>query len=158
MNSRGCRSKMKKTIGVLTLSFAMVLSLTAPSGVEAAKSPRLSKSQVNVSVGKTATLKLKNVAKKAKVKWVTKSKKIAKITKSTKKSAKIKGVKAGKTTIKVTYKLGKRSKTLSCKVVVKGKSTVKVTASPAPTPPPSATGIPNTVVPTNAPADRKSVV
>ena len=115
MNSRGCRSKMKKTIGVLTLSFAMVLSLTAPSGVEAAKSPRLSKSQVNVSVGKTATLKLKNVAKKAKVKWVTKSKKIAKITKSTKKSAKIKGVKAGKTTIKVTYKLGKRSKTLSCK-------------------------------------------
>ncbi len=151
MNSWSCSSKKKKMIGVLTLSFGMVLSLLAPSSIEAAKSPKLSKSQVNVSVGKTVTLKLKNVAKKAKVKWVSKSKKVAKITKSSKKSAKIKGVKAGKATIKVTYKVGKKSRTLSCKVVVKGKSTVKVTASPAPTPSPSATAAPNTPVPSNAP-------
>ena len=151
MNSWSCSSKKKKMIGVLTLSFGMVLSLLAPSSIEAAKSPKLSKSQVNVSVGKTVTLKLKNVAKKAKVKWVSKSKKVAKITKSSKKSAKIKGVKAGKATIKATYKVGKKSRTLSCKVVVKGKSTVKVTASPAPTPSPSATAAPNTPVPSNAP-------
>ena len=143
---------MKKNIGVLILSFAMVLSLMAPSGVEAAKSPKLSKGKVNVNVGKTVTLKLKNVSKKAKVKWTSKSKKIARITKSTKKSAKVKGVKAGKTTIKATYRLGKKSKTLSCKITVKGKSIPKVTASPAP----SAAVASNTPVPSKA--DRKSVV
>ncbi len=138
---------MKKNIGVLILSFAMVLSLMAPSGVEAAKSPKLSKGKVNVNVGKTVTLKLKNVSKKAKVKWTSKSKKIARITKSTKKSAKVKGVKAGKTTIKATYRLGKKSKTLSCKITVKGKSIPKVVASPAP----SATAASNTPVPSKVP-------
>ena len=73
---------MKKNIGVLILSSALVLSLMAPSGVEAAKSPKLSKGSVSVNVGKTVTLKLKNAARKAKVKWTSKSKKIAKITKS----------------------------------------------------------------------------
>ncbi|MCI8365533.1 MAG: hypothetical protein HFG34_11395 [Eubacterium sp.] len=151
MNSRGCKSKMNKTIGVLTLSFAMVLSLLSPSSMAAAKSPKLSKSKMNVSVGKTVTLKLKNVSRKAKVKWTSKAKNIAKVVKSTKKSAKIKGVKAGKATIKVTYKLGKKSKTLSCKVVVKGKSTVKVTPSPSPIPSISETATPNTSVPSNIP-------
>lgn len=140
---------MKKNIGVVILSFAMVLSLMAPSGVEAAKSPKLSKGKVNVNVGKTVTLKLKNVSKKAKVKWTSKSKKIARIINSTKKSAKVKGVKAGKTTIKATYRLGKKSKTLSCKITVKGKSIPKVTASPVPSP--TATGVPGTAVPSKAP-------
>lgn len=125
-------NKMKQRFGVFLVIMSMVASMTAASDSAAAKLPKLSKSRVSVQAGKTVQLKLKNVSPKAKVSWTSKSKKIAKITQSTKKTAKIKGIKAGKTTITAKYKLGKNKKTLSCKITVKKKTTKPGTASPAP--------------------------
>lgn len=101
---------------------AMALSLLAPAESMAAKQPKMSKSRATVPVGKTITLSLKNAAKKAKITWGSKQKKIAKVVQSSKKKAKIRGVKAGKATITAKYKLGKKKKTLTCKVTVQDKS------------------------------------
>ena len=152
MNLSTCSSamKLKKTMGIFLLSFAMVLSCLTPSGIAEAKAPKLSKKKVTVKVGKTVTLKLKNVSKKAKVKWTSKSKKVAKIVKSTKKTAKIKGIKAGKTTVKAKYKLGKKAKTFSCKVTVKGTTVGKTTSPSAPVPSSSVDPQP-TATPSNDP-------
>lgn len=152
MNLGKCSSAMrlKRMMGIFLLSFAMVLSGLTTSGIAKAKNPKLNKRKVTVKVGKKVTLKLKNVSKKAKVKWTSKSKKVAKIVKSTKKSAKIKGIKAGKTTIKAKYKLGKKVKTFSCKVTVKGTTVIKPTPSPVPVLSPSADPQPS-AAPSNAP-------
>lgn len=149
MNLSTCSSaiKLKKTMGIFLLSFAMVLSCLTPSGIAGAKTPKLSKKKVTVKVGKTVTLNLKNVSKKAKVKWTSKSKKVAKIVKSTKKTAKIKGIKAGKTTVNAKYKLGKKTKTFSCKVTVKGTTVIETTPSldPQPSATSSGTAAPSSV-------------
>lgn len=111
-----------KRAGGIILSMAMALSLLAPAESMAAKQPKMSKSRATVQVGKTITLSLKNAAKKAKITWGSKQKKIAKVVQSSKKKAKIRGVKAGKATITAKYKLGKKKKTLTCKVTVQDKS------------------------------------
>lgn len=139
LGSRSSAMRLKKTMGIFLLSFAMVLSGLTPSGIAKTKNPKLNKGKVTVKVGETFTLKLKNVSSKAKVKWTSKSPKVAEIVKSTKKTVKIKGKKVGKTTVKATYKLGKKAKTLSCKITVKGTNVVKTTPSPTPVPSPSAT-------------------
>lgn len=153
MNLGNCNSAMrlKRMMGIFLLSFAMVLSGLTPSGIAKAKTPKLNKRKVTVKVGKTVTLQLKNVSKKAKVKWTSKSGKIAKIVKSTKKTAKIKGMKAGKTTVKAKYKLGKKAKTFSCKVTVKGMVIVKTTSLPTPALSPSADPQPSATAPSNVP-------
>ncbi len=97
-------NKMKQRFGVFLVIMSMAASMTAASDSAAAKLPKLSKNRVSVQAGKTVQLKLKNVSPKAKVSWTSKSKKIAKITQSTKKTAKIRGIKAGKTTITAKYK------------------------------------------------------
>ena len=146
-----------KKLWVYVLSFAMILACMTPGSITAAKQPKLNKS-ASAYAGDTLTLKLKNVSKKAKVKWKSKSKKIARITKQTKKSAKIKAVKAGKTKITVKYVLGKSKKTLSCKLTVRDKEIVPegtVTTAPSPTAP-AATDTPNvteTPVVTEAPME-----
>lgn len=131
---------VKKAGGIL-LSMAMAVSLLAPSESMAAKAPKMSKKSVTVKEGKTVSIKLKNVAGKAKVTWSTKSKKTAKIVQSTKKAAKVRGVKAGSTTITAKYKYKKVKKTLSCKVTVKGKPDDKK-VTPAPTSAPAQTQAP----------------
>ena len=104
----------------------------------------LSKSRATVQVGKTLTLSVKNAAKKAKITWSSKQKKIAKVVQSSNKKAKIRGVKAGKTTITAKYKLGKKKKTLSCKVTVQDKSNARKTVTPtgAPSSSPLASSVP----------------
>jgi hypothetical protein len=100
----------------LALSMVISGSSIGNSTVTAAKKPKLSKSKLTITAGKTATLSVKNAKKK--VKWSTSSKKVAKISaKSGKKSetATVKGVKKGKATI--TAKVG--SAKLKCKVTVK---------------------------------------
>lgn len=124
------RRVFKKGIAV-ALAAAMVVTL-APASADAAKKPALSKKSVSVKVGKTTTIKLKNGAKSAKVTWKSSKKKIAKITKSSKTSAKIKGVKKGKSVITASYKVGKKVTKLKCKVTVKAKTTTTVTTSNAP--------------------------
>lgn len=135
-----------KRAGGVILSVAMTLSLLAPSESMAAKQPKMSKSRVTVEEGKTIRLSLKNVAKKAKVTWGTKQKKVAKIVQSSKKTAKIRGVKAGKATITAKYKLGKKKKTLTCKVIVEKKSVDKKPVSSV-----TPTGAPASAVPSAAP-------
>ena len=146
MNLKSTNSaiRLQKAMVCFLLSLTLVVSLLAPSGMAEAKAPKLSRKTAVVRVGKTVTVKLKNVPKKAKVKWTIKSKKVAKIVKATRKSAKIKGVKAGKTTVKAKYKLKKKTKTFSCKITVKRKAVVKPTPStnpivtPSPVPQPTA--------------------
>ncbi|MBR1628842.1 MAG: Ig domain-containing protein [Lachnospiraceae bacterium] len=80
------------------------------------KSVKLSKTKLNLAIGKKATLKAtinpSNATNKA-VTWKTSNKKIATVTSK----GVVKGVKKGKATITVTTKDGK--KTASCKVTVK---------------------------------------
>ena len=141
---------MKKTkVLSLLLVAAMTVSTVATSSVsaDAAKKPALNKKNANVYVGKTLKLKVNNGKKKAKVTWKTSKKSVAKITKKTtvgnKATATIKGLKKGKATITATYKLGKKSTKLTCKV------TVKTDDTPAPT---------DSVVPTQVPATQIPVV
>lgn len=133
-----------KRAGGIVLSMAMALSLLAPAESMAAKQPKMSKSRATVQVGKTLTLSVKNAAKKAKITWGSKQKKIAKVVQSSNKKAKIRGVKAGKATITAKYKLGKKKKTLSCKVTVQDKSTARKTVTPtgAPSSSPLASSVP----------------
>ena len=84
--------------------------------VKAPKKIALSKKKLALSKGGKATLKLKN-AKASKVKWTSKSSRIATVSKKGVVTAK----RAGKTTVVAKYK----GKTYSCKVTVKG-SSVKV--------------------------------
>ena len=98
------------------LAVTLVMTCNGPSDTAlAAKKVSLSKKTVTVTVGKTATVKVKNASKT--VKWSTNKKKVATVSASGKKkaTAKIKGVSAGKATI--TAKVG--SKKLKCSVTVK---------------------------------------
>ena len=81
---------------------------------------KLSKTELTISVGAKATIKLKNVKKKnvSKIKWTTSNKKIAKVSPA-KKSAKttVKGIAPGNA--KIIAKLS--GKKYTCKVKVKAK-------------------------------------
>lgn len=113
---------LKKTIAA-ALTAAMVLSLAPANGAEAAKKPKLSKKTATLVKGKTLKLTVKNGNKKAKVTWKTNKKKIAKITKKSSKGnkayAKVKALKKGKANITASYKLGKKTTKLVCKITVK---------------------------------------
>ena len=99
---------MKKQI-VLATTFALVLSsLYCPESQAAAK-PKLSKTKLTLTVGKTAKLKVKNY--KGTVKWSSNKKKVAAVSKKGVVTAKKKG------TAVITAKAGKKK--LKCKVTVK---------------------------------------
>lgn len=122
------RKFSKKGIAV-AMSMALVVSALSFQPAEAAKKPKLSKSKLTITVGKTKKITVKNAEKKAKVTWKTSKKKVAKITKKSTKGkkayAKIKGMKKGSAKITATYKLGKKKKKLTCKVKVKNASPTK---------------------------------
>lgn len=83
----------------------------------ASKKPSISKT-VNVNLGKTVKIKIKNGNKKAKVSWKTSNKKIANIVKKSKTNAKVKGIKVGNATITADYKIKGKITHLKCKVKV----------------------------------------
>jgi hypothetical protein len=127
---------------VLLLLFALLLTFTlsfasiSPAyGAEkdSAKKVKISKTKATITAGKTLTLKVSGT--KAKVKWSSSNKKVATVTSK----GKVKGIKAGKATIKATYKVNKKNKTLKCVVTVK--------AAPAPTPAPTPTPEPTPPAP-----------
>ncbi len=157
---------MKKVtrIKASVLSLALAASLVLPGGVDlsAAKAPAFAKKSAKVKEGSTITLNLKNVNKKAKVKWASKATKIAKIVKASKASAKVKGIKAGKAKITAKYTLGKYKKNLSIQVKVTAKDnkidTVQPTEVPAGTAVPAASTAPTTApAGTNPTADPNAV-
>lgn len=94
------------------LAAAMVLTTAAVPASAAAK-PALNKSKLTMTVGDTATLKVKNAAKNEKVTWTSKKKAVAAVSAKGKVTAK----KAGKTVVSATLK--KAGKTLKCNVTVK---------------------------------------
>ena len=99
-----------------TLAAAMVLTTAAVPASAAAK-PALNKTKLTMTVGDTATLKVKNAAKKEKITWASKKKTVAAVSSKGKVTAK----KAGKTVVSATLK--KAGKTLKCNVTVKAAET-----------------------------------
>lgn len=119
---------MKKLMRVtaLVMTMALVLAGLGATSANAARKAKISKKSLNLTVGKTATLKVKNLTKKQKkkLKWSSSKKKVATVNKKGKVVAK----KAGKTTI--TAKTGKKK--FTCKVVVAAKNNpAQVTPKPA---------------------------
>lgn len=94
------------------LAAAMVLT-TAAIPASAAAKPALNKTKLTMTVGDTATLKVKNAAKKETITWASKKKAVAAVSAKGKVTAK----KAGKTVVSATLK--KAGKTLKCNVTVK---------------------------------------
>ena len=114
---RKFRKLLLATLLVLSVvaSSIPVQSIIGTSEVVQAANIKLSKSSLNLYVGKSATLKVRGT--KSKVKWSSSNKSVATVSSKGKVTAK----KAGNTTIKA--KVGK--KTLKCKIAVKESSSLK---------------------------------
>ena len=109
-----------KRVFAVGLALSLVVTGSGIGGsadtVSAAAKPKLSKSKLSVTAGKTTTLSVKKAGKK--VKWSTSKKSVIKVVSTVgKKSEKVilKAAKKGKATI--TAKVGKTK--LKCKVTVK---------------------------------------
>ena len=105
--------RLKKGLIAIVLTLAMIITMLPNQSVMAAKKPKLNKTKLTLTVGKSTTLKVYNTKKK--VKWSVNKKSIVKITSKGKVTAKKPGVAI------VTAKVG--SKKLKCKITVKKKST-----------------------------------
>ena len=106
------RNRFMRRAVVCILALAMMLSFDGVSTIASAakakaKAPKISSKSIVVKVGSSKKVTIKNKPKKAKVTWKSKNKKIAKVSKS----GKIKGMKAGKTTVTATVKYKKGKKT-----------------------------------------------
>lgn len=111
--------KRLKVVAVMGACFAMLFFSVLPCHAQEAY--KLNKSQIEMEVGTTKRLRVKN--KTAKVNWTVKNNKIIQYSKSGENAIKITGVKAGKTVIKAKVK----GKTLTCNVVVKKNAFQKIT-------------------------------
>ena len=69
-----CMQKNGKKLLAWMLAASMVFSFSMPTQA-AKKKPALSKKKAVITVGKTLTLKVKNISKKTKVTWKSKKKK-----------------------------------------------------------------------------------
>ena len=125
---------IKKLVSKNCLIVMLVLAIVGTSfNVEAASDKvKLNKTSVTLTQGKTYKLKLNNAkslnkSQKKKVKWSSTNKAIVKVSKiaSNKKSATIKAVKKGSSTIKLKY----NGKTYKCKVTVNAKKSSSNTSS-----------------------------
>ena len=97
--------KRKKCFGI-ALILAMIAGLVPAETTMAAKKVSISKKNLTLTAGKSATLKLKNIkkSKKSKVKWSSSKKSVAVVNKSGKITAKKKG------TAKITAKYATKTK------------------------------------------------
>lgn len=93
----------------IVLLFAMVVSIFSPITAKAAPKIKLSKTNIKIAQGDSATIKLNNASSKS-VKWSSSNKSVATVNKG-----KIKGIAPGKATITAKYK----NKSYKCKVTVK---------------------------------------
>ena len=143
------QSRNLRKAGAVALSLALAMSTLAITPASAAKKVKLAKTKITVNVGKTKTVKIKNVKKKQVKKLTVKSSKKAVATaKASKKTAiKVKGKKAGSAKVTANLKLkkkvgGKKAYKMTLKVTVKKSSPVTPTAAPAtPTPVVTATAV-----------------
>lgn len=111
---------MRKFIqySVALLGVIVFFCIISNENVLAIDKPKLSKKNIHIFCGQSKVIKIKNSAKKAKVKWKTTNKSIVRITNSKKKTVKITGVSNGKANVLCVYKLNKKKIKLKCKVKV----------------------------------------
>lgn len=112
-----CDMSKKMIMGVV---MALALVVCIPQTASAKTKWKLSATSKNLQVGKTSKLTVKNVPKKAKVKWKSSKKSVVKIIKTGKKSAKIKACKPGTAYITARYK----GKTKRCRIKVIAKKRI----------------------------------
>lgn len=109
-----CDMSKKLIIGVV---MALVLVVCIPQTASAKTKWKLSATSKNLQVGKTSKLTVKNVPKKAKVKWKSSKKSVVKIIKTGKQSVKKKACKSGTAYVTARYK----GKTKRCRIKVTAK-------------------------------------
>lgn len=109
-----CDMSKKLIMGVV---MALVLVVCIPQTASAKTKWKLSATSKNLQVGKTSKLTVKNVPKKAKVKWKSSKKSVVKIIKIGKKSVKVKACKSGTAYVTARYK----GKTKRCRIKVTAK-------------------------------------
>lgn len=138
------QSRNLRKAGAVALSLALAMSTLAITPASAAKKVKLAKTKITVNVGKTKTVKIKNVKKKQVKKLTVKSSKtaVAKAKASKKTAIKVTGKKAGSAKVTANLKLkkkvgGKKAYKLTLKVTVK-----KAAATPTPTVAPTAAPVP----------------
>ncbi len=121
--------KCKKMISyVLVVMLCFLTAVPSVFSEAKAKKPKLSGKSVTITKGKTKTIKVSHIAKKATVKWKINKKKVVKLSKKKKKYCKIKGLKKGTATLKCTVKQRKKTYRLKCKIKVVNK---KKSATPS---------------------------
>ena len=81
----------KKKLTAVILTLALLFSGIGSMSADAAKKVAISKKNLTLTVGKSATLKVKNLSKKKKkkLKWSSSKKSVAKVSKKGKVTAKI---------------------------------------------------------------------
>lgn len=121
-----------KGLALLLTAALLVPQMSGVSADAKAKKPKLSRTKVSVTVGKTKKVTVKN-AKKVTWKVTKKAAKIVKLTKKSKKGATIKGLKKGTAKISVQMKNGKKKVKKTITVKVSSAKKVVVTAEPAKT-------------------------
>lgn len=120
----------KKCSILLVTAMVVTLPGSATTVAGAATKPSLAKKTLSIKAGKTKTIKLKN-ATGMKVTVKVKKSAVAKVVAKSNKAIRLKGVKAGKTTVTVVLKKGSKKYTLKCNVTVKkSTSTTESTAIP----------------------------
>ena len=78
--------RLKKGLIAIVLTLAMIITMLPNQSVMAAKKPKLNKTKLTLTVGKSTTLKVYNTKKE--VKWSVDKKSIVKITSKGKVTAK----------------------------------------------------------------------
>lgn len=112
----------KITCGCLSAAM-LVTALTAAPVTAQGASPKLNKTQAEMTVGKKLTLKVKNVKKGTQVKWSTTKKAVAAVN--------AKGVVTAKAEGKATIKAVVSKKTLKCNITVKAAEDADTNTDPA---------------------------
>lgn len=132
MKRNVAKTSHAKGLALLLAAGMLVSQMSGVSADAKAKKPKLSRTKVSVTVGKTKRVTVKN-AKKVTWKVTKKAAKIVKLTKKSKKGATIKGKKKGTAKISVQMKNGKKKVKKTITVKVSSAKKVVVTAQPAKT-------------------------
>lgn len=132
MKRNVAKTSHAKGLALLLAAGMLVSQMSGVSADAKAKKPKLSRTKVSVTVGKTKRVTVKN-AKKVTWKVTKKAAKIVKLTKKSKKGATIKGLKKGTAKISVQMKNGKKKVKKTITVKVSSAKKVVVTAQPAKT-------------------------
>lgn len=120
---------------ILCMVMATSLLLQPQAAASEAKKATIAKKKIQITVGKTKKISIKNKKKKAKYKFSSTKKKVAKVSSK----GVIKGLKAGTAKVTVKETLKKKTRKVGT-IVVTVKSAGKKTDTPVKTPTPNTTG------------------